>query len=317
MDTLEHYLNRCNNNSTPPLLAMDAILGHWKLRALLARGGSSEVYRAENASDKSAVAIKVLIRTDAVSRQRFLREIEVITSVQSRAFPQLFDYGESNEHLWYALELLEPCELPRTDHAIADFLLNICAGISSLHCRSLVHRDIKPDNIMRRADGTYVLIDLGLIKSSTPSLDGKGDSLSVVDGRAVGLGTVGYAAPEQLIGGNISTASDIHALGILANTCFNNNPPSIWKRIILRATSSIPGYRYRTTEELAIAIKRRHLRRNLVIGLTIIFILSCTILAICLYASHKHKEAERLKHEKIQKEYEQKQLKFWDWRTRE
>ncbi len=280
MNTLEHYLNSRTNDTSPPLLATDTVLDRWKIRALLARGGSGEVYRAEDTADKSTVAIKVLFRTDAASRQRFLREIEVFTSFQSTAFPRIFDHGEINGYPWYAMELLEPCELPRTDRTIANFLLSICEGVSKLHCRGFVHRDIKPDNIMRRTDGTYVLIDLGLVKTSTPPFVLKDDPLSIVDGRVVGLGTVGYAAPEQLIGGNISTASDIHALGVLANTCFHDNPPPIWKRIILRATSSIPGYRYRTIEEFIRAIHRRHTFRCVVTSATIAAMLTLSAVGV-------------------------------------
>ncbi len=266
MDTLEQYLKDRPDDTRPPLLSPGTVVGLWKICALIAHGGSGEVYRAEDTQDGSVAAVKVLFRTDEASRRRFLREIKIFASNKSDAFPRLFGNGELNGHQWYAMELLEPCELPRTDRTVADFLLNLCAGVAELHRLGYVHRDIKPANVMRRADGACVLIDLGLVKPNEQPPVAKGASISIVDGRAVGLGTVGYAAPEQLVGGGVSTASDIHALGVLANTCFHDNPPRAWKRIILRATSSLPDYRYRTVDEFICAINKRHTFRNCLTG---------------------------------------------------
>ncbi len=280
MDTLEHYLARRADDTPPPILALGTILGPWKICALLARGGSGEVYRAEDTTDDSIAAVKVLFRTDDASRRRFLREIKIFASCKSDAFPRLFGSGETDAHPWFAMELLEPCELPRSDRAIADFLLNVCASVAELHRLGYVHRDIKPANVMRRADGSCVLIDLGLVKECEQPIGAKGASISIVDGRAVGLGTVGYAAPEQLVGDSVSTASDIHALGVLANACFHDKPPRVWKRIILRATSSIPGYRYRTVADFVRAIRRRHLFRRILIGAGVCATLALAVLGL-------------------------------------
>lgn len=92
-----------------------------------------------------------------------------------------------------------------------------------------------------RTTGEPVLIDLGLVKDVTLPVVHRGESLSIVNGKAVGVGTPRYAAPEQFAGGEISPAADIHALGMLANDCFGGNPPLPWARIIRRSTSSIPS----------------------------------------------------------------------------
>ncbi len=73
-----------------------------------------------------------------------------------------------------------------------------------------------------------------------------------------GVGTPGYGAPEQMERGEATEASDIHALGVLADQCFGGKPPRAWKRIIERTTSSIPAYRYQSVAALAQAIRRRH-----------------------------------------------------------
>ncbi len=266
MDTLEHYLTHRPDDTPPPLLPAGTQLGLWKICALLARGGSGEVYRAEDTEDGSFVAIKVLFRTDEASQRRFLRETKIVSSLTSPAFPRILGSGAFEGHPWFAMELLEPCELPITERDIAAFLLNISSGVAELHRLGYVHRDIKPANILRREDQTCVLIDLGLVKIPDQPLGAKGNSLSIVDGHAVGLGTIGYAAPEQLVGAEVSTASDIHALGVLANTCFHDNPPRAWKRIILKATSSLPDYRYHTIDDFVHAIRTRHTLRNTLRG---------------------------------------------------
>ncbi len=273
MDTLEQYLIRRSDDAPPPLLSEGTQLGLWKICALLARGGSGEVYRAQDTEDGSFVAIKVLFRTDEASQRRFLREAKIFSSLTSKSFPRIFGTGTFEGHPWFAMELLEPCDLPQNERDIATFLLNISVGVAELHRLGYVHRDIKPANIMRRDAQTCVLIDLGLVKAPTQPLGAKGNSISIVDGHTVGLGTIGYAAPEQLVGADVSTASDIHALGVLANTCFHDNPPRAWKRIILKATSSLPDYRYHTIDEFLRAIRRRHTVRNILRGLGLALLL--------------------------------------------
>ena len=140
---------------------------------------------------------------------------------------------------------------------MARLILSVCRGAGALHALGYIHRDIKPANILSR-DGEPVLIDLGLLKrAETPELH-PGDTLSVVDGRPVGVGTPGYAAPEQFMGGGISPAADIHAIGVLASTCFGGKPPRAWRTIIRRATSSLPAERYPDVASLARAVRLRH-----------------------------------------------------------
>jgi hypothetical protein len=88
------------------------------------------------------------------------------------------------------------------------------------------------------------------------------ESLSVVDGQAVGVGTPGYAAPEQFAGGPATPATDVHALGMLAEKCFDGNPPEAWDPIIRKATSSLPRLRYATVEEFLEAVEHRHEREE-------------------------------------------------------
>lgn len=234
-------------------------IGDWTVLAFLGRGATSEVYRAENSVTRQVGAVKVLMRGDDKAQERFRREIALLADTGCAALPRFYGAGKHCGRSFLATELLEPTDLPSSDAAIARFLLGVCDGVAELHSRGYVHRDIKPRNVMRRpATGEPVLIDLGLAKAAEGSKEALADTLSVVDGHAVGVGTVGYSAPEQFVGGTVGAAADIHALGILANTCFKGHPPRAWSKIIRRSTSSIPEQRYATIAEFVRAVRHRH-----------------------------------------------------------
>lgn len=235
------------------------VFGDWRLTAFIGRGGSGEVYCAEHVVLGTPAAVKVLLREEARSKERFVREARLLSQMKSATFPRFFAYGEANGTAYLAMELLEPGDLPSSDRDVARFMLKVCGAVAELHAEGFVHRDIKPGNILWREGGEPVLADLGLAKkveaSAAVRLD---ESLTIVDGRRAGAGTPGYGAPEQMERGEATVVSDIHALGVLADRCFEGNPPRAWKRIIERATSSIPERRYQSVAALARAIRRRH-----------------------------------------------------------
>ena len=241
-----------------PLYAPGTKVGDWKVLAFLGRGGSGEVYRAENALLGTTGALKVLVREDAKAKERFRLEARLLAETTCAAFPQFCAYGESEGRLYAVTELLEPMELPSEDRTVAEFIEKVCVGVAELHRLGYIHRDIKPSNIMcRPSTGEPVLIDLGLVKAPDDTPSGRNSTMSVVDGRATGVGTPGYSAPEQFSGGMIAPTADIHALGILVNACFNGKPPSSWTRIVRRSTSSIPEQRYASVEQFVKAIDRK------------------------------------------------------------
>ena len=237
-----------------------SIFGDWRLTAFIGRGGSGEVYCAEHVRLGTSAAVKVLVRDDARAKERFSREARLLSELKSDAFPRFFAYDEANGHAYLAMELLEPGDLPSGDRAVAQFMLKVCDAVAELHAQGFVHRDIKPGNILWRSPSEPVLTDLGLAKDiAAAPLNRPGESLTVVDGRRAGVGTPGYGAPEQMERGEATEASDIHALGVLADRCFGGKPPRVWKHIIERATSSIPAHRYPTVAAFARAIRWRHL----------------------------------------------------------
>ena len=282
--------------------------GDWRLTAFISRGGTSEVYAAEHVTLGTPAAVKILLGTDPGrkgtdpgemrtgpekmgtvpdehvekerfehKRLRFEQEARLLAGLNSPHFPNFYAFGEAHGHVYLAEELLEPGELPCGDRPRAKYLLSICEGLRELHAWGVVHRDLKPTNILfRRKTGEPVIVDLGLAKSVDVPI--ASDGVSIVDGKAVGVGTPEYAAPEQFMGGDITPASDIHALGVLAEKLLDERATSrqkwgsgilsasSWRHIIRRATSSIASERYQSVDAFATAIRRRHWLRNGLVG---------------------------------------------------
>lgn len=264
VDEIEGILSAHERMPTGASFQDGAVFGNWRVTAFIGKGGSGEVYRVVHVSLGTSAALKVLVRDEPRARERFEREAKLLSELKSASFPQFFEYGEANGSFYLVMELLEPGDLPSGDREVARFLRQVCDAVAELHARGIVHRDIKPSNILWRTGTTGVppvavpvLADLGLAKDiATPDI-GNPTSDITVDG----VGTPGYGAPEQMERGEASVASDIHALGVLADRCFDGEPPKIWRRIIERATSSIPERRYQSVEEFLHAIRRRNLWR--------------------------------------------------------
>jgi len=268
-------------------------VGGWRLTAFLGKGGSGEVYRAECETDSSVAALKIHVprpdKSDSqqtIARQRFEREARILSENTYPFFPRFYGQGIVRGCPYIILELLEPIALPSEDVAVAEFMLRISEAVRVLHVHGIVHRDIKPQNIMRRTNGEYVLIDLGLVKETSHTTSGS--SVTLVDGKVVGVGTPHYAAPEQFNGGEISPASDIHALGIMADECFGGRPSRAWDRIINRSTSSLPKHRFENVDAFMSAIRHRHWRSRAFLFCGILILLLAAVVKVLLPPAPPH-----------------------------
>lgn len=272
---VESFLSRHKRVKTDELYTSGELFDSWRITAFLGRGGSGEVYRVVNVATGEAAALKTALTPEPRHAERIAREADFLSENHCVFFPRFYCRGIRDGIPYFVMELLEEGEIPHKDKEVAQFLFAIGEAVAALHRRGFVHRDLKPSNIMFRvsreaARGVEpVLIDLGLLKKCAveESRVGEIPSVTLVDGHAAGAGTPRYCAPEQFSGGALSPASDVHAMGVLADECFGGCAPRAWARIISRATSSLPTYRYRDVDSFIRAIRHRYrMRRFLVCG---------------------------------------------------
>ena len=274
-------------------------VGEYRIVALLGRGGFANVYRA-NGRNGEAVAIKMLHKLDDKSRARFVRESEILSQIRHPNIPRLLSFGSIGDCPYMVTELLKGCELPTSDRKIAKFLNGIMSAVEALHRHGFIHRDIKPANILSRADGTPVLIDFGLAAPISVARRAS-EGLSVEDGKQVGVGTLGYSAPEQFSGLPADKAADVHAIGALIDTCYCGNMPRCWHRIYLAATNSNPKARYQTVQELRRAVRRRHWR-TVLFSVVVAILLGATAFQY-VDKARKHSLEKRMPHRFQEKGY--------------
>ena len=303
VDEIEGILSSRARMPTGASFPDGIVFGSWRVTAFLGKGGNGEVYRVVHVLLGTPAALKVLVRDEPRARERFVREARLLSELKSASFPQFLEYGEANGCVYLVMELLEPGDLPSGEKEVARFLRQVCEAVAELHTRGIVHRDIKPSNILWRTvgrddpiapqrDAVPVLADLGLAKDvATPDIATSKIGNPISDITIGGVGTPGYGAPEQMERGEASVASDIHALGVLVDRCFDGNPPKTWRRIIERATSSIPDRRYPSVAAFVKAIQRRNQSRRLGIGLSVLLLAGLSAAAfVMLYRRYGGEE---------------------------
>ena len=197
-------------------------VGHYRIIRKIGRGGMGTVFLAERADGefKQEVALKVVRRslTGPELARRFRREREILAPLNHPNIARLLDGGVSDDgEPFIAMEYVEGVRIDDycdeqnlSTRARLRLFIEVCRGVSYAHQRLVVHRDIKPSNILVTADGTPKLLDFGIAKLLDP--EKSGDEQTRTEMRAF---TPDYASPEQVGGGQITTASDVYSLGVL------------------------------------------------------------------------------------------------------
>jgi tetratricopeptide (TPR) repeat protein/predicted Ser/Thr protein kinase len=196
-------------------------LGGWQLDRLLGSGSMGLVYAAHRGEgdDTEQAAIKLLRRRWDGSRQalRFLQERRILANLSHPNIPRLLEHGTDGEgRPWFALEYIDGLPLNRwaDEHALdlaarIELFREVCAAVQHAHAHFIVHRDLKPANILVDGEGHPRVLDFGVAKRLDALQAGPTRT-----GLYAGF-TPEYAAPEQIHGGPITAATDVHALGAI------------------------------------------------------------------------------------------------------
>jgi tetratricopeptide (TPR) repeat protein len=191
-------------------------VGAYRIVALLGRGGMGEVYQAERADGQfeQHVALKLIQPGAPQHLVRFHAERQILARLEHQNIARLLDGGIALDGRPYMImelvagePIVEWCRRRGADLAERLRLFaEVCKAVAYAHRNLVVHRDLKPSNVLVTQDGTVKLLDFGVAKLL--------DAEEGMQTRNVPM-TFGYAAPEQLTGGNITTATDVYALGLL------------------------------------------------------------------------------------------------------
>jgi eukaryotic-like serine/threonine-protein kinase len=209
----------------------DVLGGRYRLDEPIATGGMGEVWRATDQTLRRTVALKVLrtaLLTDPVFDARFRAEARTMAALNHPNVVNIYDYGRSPVPEGDATYLVmayvdgQPLSalIAQNEGLPVGKTLAVLAqaadALHAAHAHGIVHRDVKPANLLVRPDGTVVLVDFGVARSAELS--------SATTGNQV-LGTALYMAPEQASGRGVSPATDIYALGAVGYHCLAGHPP--------------------------------------------------------------------------------------------
>jgi predicted Ser/Thr protein kinase len=191
--------------------------GRYRLEARIGTGGMSSVYRAIDETLERPVAIKLMnreIATDSDQLERFRREARAVAQLSHPHIVGVIDYGEDQGRPYIVLEYVEGETLKErirrngeldVSEAVA-YAIEIARALGCAHARHIVHRDVKPQNVLIDEEGSAKVTDFGIARS----LDDDG---LTADGRV--LGTTDYVSPEQALGHAVTGQSDLYSLGIV------------------------------------------------------------------------------------------------------
>jgi len=210
----------------------DVLAERYRLDEPLARGGMGEVWRATDLVLQRTVAVKALLPAfdeDADFGRRFQAEAQIMAALHHPGLVEVYDYGEARlesgrdvtylvmqyvdgEPLSHRLAGSEPLTVEET----LRILTQAADALHAAHRHGIIHRDVKPGNLMIEADGTVRLVDFGIARAVSTTTAATAHRV---------VGTALYIAPEQALGRSVTPATDVYALGAVGYHCLTGRPP--------------------------------------------------------------------------------------------
>jgi serine/threonine-protein kinase len=209
-------------------------LGDYQLEGLLGVGGMAEVYQARDAVINREVAVKVLppaLAADPNYVERFRNEAQAVGALNHPNIVPIHTFGEQGPYLYLVMplmkeslrdRLLRSAPLPIAE--AVQIAVQILSGLGAAHAQGVVHRDVKPENILLDENGVAKLTDFGIARRITIQRASGGPTLA---GTGLPVGTPQYMAPEQLRGEDLDQRADIYALGSVLYELLTGLPPFI------------------------------------------------------------------------------------------
>jgi len=275
-----------------------ALCGEYRIEEFIGAGGMGRVYRARHELLDREVALKLLVARVVDNEhyvQRFLREAKIASSLHHPSLVEVYDFGSSQHGYYMIMELIKGMSLARVlasagklnEDQVLDVAEATLSALSYAHSAGVVHRDIKPDNLLIQEDGSLKLTDLGLAKASYLEEDARLTQSGMV------LGTPFYVSPEQVQGSkNVDIRTDFYSLGatlyhcatghfpftgetsaIIMNKHLHEPAPNPSHRVpeltsetaqfILRLMNKNPDYRFAKADDAIVVVQRiRDFRKN-------------------------------------------------------
>ncbi|GAA1394784.1 serine/threonine-protein kinase [Catellatospora coxensis] len=258
--------------------------GRYRIESRIASGGMGDVWKGTDDVLDRTVAIKIMLSAlleEPGFVKRFHAEAKTMAGINHPGVVRIYDFGNDQHLAYLIMELIEGDPLSRTLNKVgrltpARTMLLVAQAADALqaaHDKGIVHRDVKPGNLLVRSNGTLVLTDFGIARSA---------AASQLTATGAVMGTASYLAPEQASGVGASAASDVYSLGVVAYQCLTghrpydgdtpleiamkhvtgtpkampNDIPPVVRQIVERAMSKEPGNRWPTAASFANAARQ-------------------------------------------------------------
>ena len=267
----------------------NVLAGRYELIEKIGDGGMAIVYKAKDRLLKRFIAVKILkpeFVQDIKFVENFRKESHAAASLSHPNIVSIYDVGQEGNINYIVMELVSGKtlnelikeEAPMDYRKAADIAKQVAAGLSAAHKKGIVHRDVKPHNILMTEDGIAKITDFGIAKAVT--------NTTIVDsGKDNVMGSVHYFSPEQAKGANVDEKSDIYSLGIVLYemltgkvpfdgdnpvtialmqinepvtppSVFNHNVPPGLERIVMKAVEKQPKNRFDSADEMIDALDK-------------------------------------------------------------